>query len=111
MSLAVATALVSAVALLGPFLALWAQSRVAKRAASGTVAVSEASTLWAASQNLISQLQAENAKLITQRDRLISVLDEGVMPLLERNSATIATILALLRESTRNGTAAPVPPP
>lgn len=90
-----AAAVVLAAVLASPFLTTWAQRREARRMASGTVATSTADTLWKANQDLISSQRdmiaakdAEIAKLIEQRDRLVAALDEKVVPALEGLAAT-----------------------
>lgn len=108
---AIVSALAAALIALTPWLVSWNRRRLGRVAKSGSVATSDAATLWQASQELITGLRAdlaamraENAKLIAQRDRLIGALDDKVAPILEAVSATqrqdgetLAVILTMLQ--------------
>lgn len=69
---------------------------MARRAASGRVATTEAAVLWEQSQDIRSMLLAEKTKAEDQRDRLIDAYTQQVFPVLtEINTAVVELVEAV----------------
>jgi len=98
-------------AIASPFLTNWQAKRVARRLATGGVDTSQAGELWEMTKAMIASLQAENAKLIEQRDKLVASFDR-MLPVQQANSEMLADILNLLEggASANQSAAAPAPP-
>jgi hypothetical protein len=66
-----------------------------RRATTGQIATSDAATLWAQSQALMAQLAADKAKAEDQRDRLIQIQSEQVVPALAAVNESLKQIMAV----------------
>jgi len=66
-----------------------------RRGTTGQIATSDAATLWAQSQALMAQLAADKAKAEDQRDRLIQIQSEQVVPALAAVSESLRQIMAV----------------
>ena len=127
MSLGLASLIIALVAglaviILAAFTA-WAQMRTSRRTSSGRVSTSQADQIFAAQDKFIGRQADEITSLTVQRDKLITVLEDKVLPALEVLSAgqqrdgvmlgqimtSMAAILTRLEEGVRNGTD-PAPP-
>jgi hypothetical protein len=69
---------------------------IRRRGASGQIATSDAATLWAQSQGMITQLIAEKTKAEEQRDRLIKIQSEQVVPALAAVNGSLTQIMAVI---------------
>lgn len=85
---AIISALAAVLIAVTPWLTSWLRRRRVKSAAAGTVATSQAGELWTTSMALIDRLQADNEKLVTQRDRLVDLMDHKIAPALDGIAAT-----------------------
>ena len=66
-----------------------------RRGTTGQIATSDAATLWAQSQALMAQLAADKAKAEDQRDRLIQIQSEQVVPALAAVNESLKQIMAV----------------
>ena len=66
-----------------------------RRGTTGQIATSDAATLWAQSQALMAQLAADKAKAEDQRDRLIQIQSEQVVPALAAVNESLRQIMAV----------------
>ena len=66
-----------------------------RRGTTGQIATSDAATLWAQSQALMAQLAADKAKAEDQRDRLITIQSEQVVPALAAVNESLRQIMAV----------------
>ena len=69
---------------------------IRRRASGGRVATSEAATLWAQSQEMRAQLEREKAKAEDQRDRLMAIQADQVVPVLTSVNESLKQIAASL---------------
>jgi hypothetical protein len=74
---------------------------LARRAASGRVATSEAAILWQQSQDIRTMLLTEKTRAEDQRDKLIDAYTGKVLPTLAEINKAVAGIAAALEESNR----------
>lgn len=65
-----------------------------RRVTRGQVGTSDAATLWAQSQEMRTQLLAEKAKAEDQRDRILAIQSDQVVPVLTSTSESLRQILA-----------------
>jgi len=66
-----------------------------RRGTTGRVATSDAATLWAQSQALIATLAADKARAEDQRDRLIVIQSEQVVPALAAVGESLKQVMAV----------------
>lgn len=111
---AIISALAAVLIAVTPWLLSWLRKRRAKAASAGTVATSQAGELWTTSMALIDRLQADNEKLVNQRDRLVDLMDHRIAPALDGIAATqrhdgetLNLILSLLEGGARGMGTAP----
>jgi hypothetical protein len=69
---------------------------IRRRGSTGKVATSDAATLWAQSQEMRAQLLAEKAKAEDQRDRIMQIQTDAVIPVLTSTGESLKQILAAL---------------
>jgi hypothetical protein len=69
---------------------------IRRRASGGRVGTSEAATLWAQSQEMRGQLLAEKQKAEEQRDRLMTIQADQVVPVLTATNESLKQIAASL---------------
>lgn len=74
---------------------------LARRAASGRVATSEAAILWQQSQDIRAMLLSEKVRAEEQRDKLIDAYTGKVLPTLAEINKAVVGIAAALEESNR----------
>jgi hypothetical protein len=67
---------------------------IKRRASGGQVKTSDAATLWAQSQEMRSQILAEKTKAEDQRDRLMQIQADQVVPVLTSTANSLQQILA-----------------
>jgi hypothetical protein len=66
-----------------------------RRGSTGQIATSDAATLWTQSQALMAQLAADKAKAEDQRDRLIQIQSDQVVPALAAVNESLKQIMAV----------------
>lgn len=74
---------------------------VARRAASGRVATSDAAVLWAQAQDMRTMLLAEKDKAEQQRDRLIEAYTQQTFPVLTEVNAAVMSLSTAVAEDVR----------
>ncbi len=67
-----------------------------RRGSSGQVKTSDAATLWAQSQEMRIQLIAEKTRAEDQRDRVIAIQTDQVLPVMTTMVETLHQVLAAL---------------
>lgn len=109
-------ALSAVIAIVAPLVAAGGKSLADRRRSSGRINTTEAGDLWRAAQNLITSLQTENAKLISQRDTLVAAFErilptlDGIVATQRKDGETLALILSLLEGDARAPHGAPAAP-
>ena len=69
---------------------------ITRRKSSGQIVTSDAQTLWAQSQALMAQLAADKAKAEDQRDRLIQLQSNQVVPALAAVNESLQQIMVAM---------------
>ncbi len=69
-----------------------------RRGSSGQVKTSDAATLWAQSQEMRIQLIAEKTRAEDQRDRVMAIQSEQVMPALTATAEALQQVLLALAQ-------------
>jgi hypothetical protein len=89
------SAIVALVAVIAAGLGTLVTYLLRRRSTTGQIATSDAATLWAQSQALMAQLAADKAKAEDQRDRLIQIQSEQVVPALAAVNESLKQIMAV----------------
>jgi hypothetical protein len=70
---------------------------IRRRTTSGKIETSEAAILWAQSQEMRTQLLAEKLKIEEQRDRILAIQTDQVVPIMTSASESLKQILIALK--------------